>query len=87
LHSGRTHQIRVHFKHLGCPLVGDLTYGQRQNARLTQATGYTAPRQMLHAWRLEFRHPVTRRKLKIEAPWPADFEEATRRLSSTDRIP
>src|SRR6185437_16406389 len=40
LHSGRTHQIRVHFKHLGFPIVGDTTYGNRQNNRLTELTGY-----------------------------------------------
>src|SRR6266478_4224486 len=49
LHTGRTHQVRVHFKHVGFPLVGDATYGNRQNKRLTELTGYTAPRQMLQA--------------------------------------
>src|SRR6516225_5442011 len=57
LHTGRTHQIRVHFKFLGYPLVGDLTYGHRQNQRLADLTGYTAPRQMLHAFHLRFIHP------------------------------
>src|SRR5438876_4326358 len=46
LHTGRTHQIRVHFKHLGFPLVGDATYGNRQTKRLAELTGYGAPRQM-----------------------------------------
>jgi 23S rRNA pseudouridine1911/1915/1917 synthase len=55
----------------------------RQNKRLANNTGYSAPRQMLHAWRLAFRHPRTGRQLKIEAPWPPDFEEATRRLGAT----
>ena len=80
LHTGRTHQLRVHFKHVGCPLVGDLTYGNRQNKRLLDQTGYLAPRQMLHAWHLAFRHPRTGRGVKFEAPWPADFEEAIRHL-------
>ncbi|MBL9136909.1 MAG: RluA family pseudouridine synthase [Verrucomicrobiales bacterium] len=76
LHTGRTHQIRVHFQHLGYPVVGDATYGRRRNAEFVEATGYTAPRQMLHAWRLEFRHPTRDRKVSVEAPLPADFVEA-----------
>jgi len=74
LHTGRTHQVRVHFQHLGFPLVGDATYGKRQNQRLAELTGVTAPRQMLHAWKLVFKHPRTAKALAFEAPWPADFE-------------
>ncbi|MBI2928182.1 MAG: RluA family pseudouridine synthase [Verrucomicrobia bacterium] len=76
LHTGRTHQIRVHFQHLGCPLVGDLTYGNRQNKRLHELTGYTAPRQMLHAHELAFTHPRTREPMAFQAPWPDDFRAA-----------
>jgi 23S rRNA pseudouridine1911/1915/1917 synthase len=76
LHTGRTHQIRVHFQHLGCPLVGDLLYGKRANKRLEEATGYRAPRQMLHARELSFLHPRTEERLTFEAPWPADFRAA-----------
>ncbi len=76
LHTGRTHQIRVHFQHLGHPVVGDETYGNRQNKRLSEASGYHAPRQMLHAWKLSFQHPRRGRKMSFEAPRPADFEEA-----------
>src|SRR6059036_1736207 len=57
LRTGRTHQVRVHFKHLGFPVAGDTTYGNRQNKRLTELTGYTAPRQLLHSHRLAFKHP------------------------------
>src|SRR5215471_14848377 len=70
LHTGRTHQIRVHFKFLGYPLVGDTTYGHRQNNRLEELTGYTAPRQMLHAYYLAFIHPRTGRRVRFEAPRP-----------------
>src|SRR5690606_11960445 len=49
LYTGRTHQIRVHLKHIGHPLLGDEVYGKK--------AGY--PRQMLHAWKLGFSHPVT----------------------------
>ena len=76
LHTGRTHQIRVHFQHLGFPVAGDAIYGSRQNARLIEATGYTAPRQMLHARKLGFLHPRKQKKMSFEAPRPADFEAA-----------
>ncbi len=74
IHTGRTHQIRVHFQHLGYPLVGDSTYGSRQNQRLKELTGCAAPRQMLHAARLAFTHPRTGKTLALEAPLPQDFE-------------
>jgi 23S rRNA pseudouridine1911/1915/1917 synthase len=63
LHSGRTHQIRVHLKHLGHPIIGDGLYGKKAGA----------PRQMLHAWKLGFLHPRSGEKLSFEAPIPADF--------------
>ncbi len=80
LHTGRTHQIRVHFKHLGYPLAGDETYGKRQNARLVELTGVRAPRQMLHARFLAFQHPASNRRVEFHAAWPADFEETVRQL-------
>ena len=80
LHTGRTHQIRVHFQHLGFPLVGDTTYGLRQNQRLGELTHYTAARVMLHAWKLTFVHPRTGRKRSYEAPVPEDFREAVAAL-------
>jgi 23S rRNA pseudouridine1911/1915/1917 synthase len=73
LYTGRTHQIRVHFQHLGHPLAGDLTYGKRPNARLAELTGVHAPRQMLHARFLAFRHPVGGQRVEFTSPWPADF--------------
>jgi 23S rRNA pseudouridine1911/1915/1917 synthase len=80
LHTGRTHQIRVHFQHLGYPVVGDDTYGEKQNKRLTEKSGYTAPRQMLHAHYIKFQHPKKKKPVAIEAPWPKDFEKAVKRL-------
>ena len=82
LHTGRTHQIRVHFQHLGFPLVGDETYGKRQNARLRELTNYAAPRQMLHARKLAFTHPRTNKVMEFEAPWPEDFSQAVKALRS-----
>src|SRR5438477_11267470 len=80
LHTGRTHQIRVHFQFLGYPLVGDSTYGSRQNLRLADLTGYTAPRQMLHAFELSFIHPRTGKRVSFESPVPADFLDALQAL-------
>jgi 23S rRNA pseudouridine1911/1915/1917 synthase len=70
LRSGRTHQIRVHLHHLGHPVLGDKIYAQRfaKNFR----------RQMLHAWKLGFRHPRTNEWRNFEAPLPDDFVEAIR---------
>ena len=85
LHTGRTHQIRVHFQHIGFPLVGDRTYGNRQNQKLEDLTGYNAPRVMLHALRLAFIHPRSGKRVSFEAPVPADFKDALsalRRLES-----
>jgi len=73
LHTGRTHQIRVHFQHLGHPVAGDLVYGRRHNAHLRQTTGCVVPRQMLHARKLILSHPRTGRPLVFEAPLPPDF--------------
>lgn len=81
LHTGRTHQIRVHLDHLGYPLVGDSIYGKRQNARLVELTGYQAPRQLLHAAKLAFTHPKTGQTLACEAPWPEDFAAGVAALS------
>lgn len=80
LHTGRTHQIRVHFQFLGFPVVGDATYGQKQNARLEELTGVTASRQMLHAFQLVFVHPKTGKRRKFEAPWPEDFQQTLKSL-------
>lgn len=80
LHTGRTHQIRVHFQHIGFPVAGDDTYGAKQTRKLTELTGYRAPRVLLHAHQLGFTHPRTKRKKTFVAPWPADFQEAIERL-------
>lgn len=69
LHSGRTHQIRVHASHAGHPVVGDAVYG-RQPAWVAEAG---VKRHLLHAWQLEFLHPRTHKTLSLEAPLPEDF--------------
>jgi len=65
LHTGRTHQIRVHFQFLGYPVVGDLTYGDRQNQKLEASLATGAKRQMLHAYHLGFTHPRTGKKVAL----------------------
>jgi len=80
LHTGRTHQIRVHFEFLGHPLAGDATYGARPNRKLTELTGYEPPRVMLHAHELSFIHPRTKEPMSFEAPLPEDFREALKFL-------
>jgi len=80
LHTGRTHQIRVHLTHLGFPLLGDEVYGERANARFFQEHHWKAPRQMLHAARLAFLHPRSGQKMAFEAPLPADMASCLDRL-------
>jgi 23S rRNA pseudouridine1911/1915/1917 synthase len=80
IHTGRTHQVRVHFQFLGHPLAGDETYGARQNARLKELTNYAAPRVMLHARELSFVHPRTEKEMSFESPLPRDFRQALKLL-------
>jgi 23S rRNA pseudouridine1911/1915/1917 synthase len=68
LHTGRTHQIRVHLKHLGHPLLGDALYAPRMAGHY--------PRQMLHAWKLGFTHPRTGKAIQFCSPLPEDFRLA-----------
>ncbi|MBI1176605.1 RluA family pseudouridine synthase [bacterium] len=82
LHTGRTHQIRVHFQFIGYPLVGDATYGKRQNQRLKELTNYAAPRQMLHARSIRFTHPRTETEMSFSAELPNDFQTAIRALKN-----
>lgn len=67
LHTGRTHQIRVHFSEIGCPLIGDELYG----GDLTKGLN----RQALHCQKLVFLHPFTREELTFELPLPNDMKE------------
>lgn len=64
LETGRTHQLRVHFAELGCPIAGDPIYGR---------PGGPAGRLWLHAWLLRIRHPSDGRELTLEAPLPPDL--------------
>jgi 23S rRNA pseudouridine1911/1915/1917 synthase len=70
LETGRTHQIRVHLKAIGYPVVGDPVYGSGNPHR-----GFTLHRQFLHAYQLKFAHPTTGKVLALEAPLPDDLQE------------
>jgi 23S rRNA pseudouridine1911/1915/1917 synthase len=68
LHTGRTHQIRVHLHHKGTPIVGDPIYGKpAKNPALPE-------RLMLHAWKLSFEHPITGKRHDFESPLPPGFQ-------------
>lgn len=67
LHTGRTHQIRVHMLHLGHPLIGDPIYARPNRQKASPG------RLMLHAWRLAFNHPADGRRLSLEAPIPPEY--------------
>ena len=87
--TGRTHQIRVHLEHIGCPVLCDRQYGGR--ARITRGeirrdcedTLVLLDRQALHAWRLEFAHPDTSEPFRIEAPLPDDMAAVLAELRSS----
>jgi 23S rRNA pseudouridine1911/1915/1917 synthase len=87
LATGRTHQIRVHMKHIGHPLVGDPVYGEarwRALPRAAQAPLRAFPRPALHAWRVAFDHPVRGTPLQVEAPLPEDLAELWRELAGRE---
>lgn len=70
--TGRTHQIRVHLSHFGCPIYGDDLYGENDE-------GYIK-RQALHAAKIEFNHPRTLERMKFEAPIPEDIKSLINKL-------
>ena len=72
LHTGRTHQIRVHMAHLGHPLLGDAVYGGMPLGGMS--------RQALHAWRLAFEHPITGERIDLTSDWPEDMAQALQNL-------
>jgi 23S rRNA pseudouridine1911/1915/1917 synthase len=78
LTTGRTHQVRVHCAHLGCPIVGDDVYGRSRKISLgkgTSARTVTVSRFLLHAFHLAFPHPVTGEPLSFTIPDPPEFAE------------
>jgi 23S rRNA pseudouridine1911/1915/1917 synthase len=89
--TGRTHQIRVHLAHVGCPILCDRLYaGHAQVTRQELEDGREGgqvllDRQALHAWRIALRHPVTGERLQFEAPLPGDLERVLQRLRESGK--
>jgi len=83
--TGRTNQIRVHLASIGHPITGDKLYGRSDEQFLdfvrhvkaggdpAACPGLACPRQLLHAWRIEFNHPTQGQRLSFEAPLPPDL--------------
>lgn len=69
IETGRTHQIRVHMRHLGYPILGDSVYGRKDNEK----------RQMLHAYKLKFIHPITGYPMEFTGEIPEDFQKALKK--------
>jgi 23S rRNA pseudouridine1911/1915/1917 synthase len=85
LETGRTHQIRVHFKHIGHPLFNDALYGGNEILKGTTFTKYKQfvqncfkilPRQALHAKSLAFEHPATKQRMAFDSELPDDMQQA-----------
>ena len=74
LETGRTHQIRVHMAHLGCPVLGDELYGQKSEL---------IPRQALHCRHIAFPQPVTGQEIRVDCPLPADMQAVSRLFAQT----
>jgi 23S rRNA pseudouridine1911/1915/1917 synthase len=90
LESGRTHQIRVHFAHIGYPVVGDPVYGGRRRtpggaspALITELERFH--RQALHAAHLKLAHPSTGKEMAWNAPLPSDMEHLLKVLEADDK--
>lgn len=79
LYTGRTHQIRVHCRHIGHPVVGDPVYGSKKQK-------FHLAGQLLHACRLELTHPRTGERMSFEAPLPAYFTDVLSRLERGGRV-
>jgi 23S rRNA pseudouridine1911/1915/1917 synthase len=82
IHTGRTHQIRVHLSSMKLPILGDTTYGYKGDARLAPAP----ERVMLHAYRLKLVHPVTGAVLDLKALPPPDFQAQVDQLRTLFRV-
>jgi 23S rRNA pseudouridine1911/1915/1917 synthase len=93
LHTGRTHQIRVHLEHIGHPIVGDPVYAAGGSRRISdsargpaEAMERAVPRQALHAAWLAFRHPVSDVPLELRSEWPPDLRPALGLAAGADVV-
>ena len=74
--TGRTHQLRVHMAAIGCPIVGDTTYG----GRVFESGNLRFDRQALHAYEITFVHPATLKTMTLSAPLPQDMTELLEKM-------
>jgi len=81
LGTGRTHQVRVHLAHIGCPVVGDPVYGRRRNSPAPGSLK-SFGRQALHAAILAFRHPRTEREMSFASELPHDMAKLVAELKN-----
>ncbi len=82
IHTGRTHQIRVHLSHTGFPLWGDKAYQARLTKEIPSSLKEIAQRQMLHAWKINFIQPLSGEEIDITCPMPDDMNYCIERLQS-----
>lgn len=87
LGTGRTHQVRVHLAHLGCPVVGDPVYGRKSRNASEPASLRGFGRQALHAAVLEFRHPRTGREMRFATKLPEDISRLVSELNTVKYNP
>jgi 23S rRNA pseudouridine1911/1915/1917 synthase len=91
LETGRQHQVRVHLSHIGLPVLGDSRYGREEPgnkaSRARPRARVRLRRQMLHAGRLAFVHPLTGAKIEVESPLPEDFLATLQALRAAPRKP
>ncbi|HUA01953.1 MAG TPA: RluA family pseudouridine synthase [Candidatus Aquilonibacter sp.] len=86
IHTGRTHQIRVHFSALGCPVAGDTLYGAPRQERVDSEVLAPLGRNFLHAARIAFDHPRTKERIDVRAPLPPELRDYLLALGRAAKI-
>jgi 23S rRNA pseudouridine1911/1915/1917 synthase len=86
LHTGRTHQIRVHFSALGCPVAGDTVYGAPRQERIGAELLAPLGRNFLHSARLAFEHPRTGKRIEIRAPLPRELADYLKLVGKATKV-
>lgn len=87
LHTGRTHQIRVHFSALGHPVAGDTLYGAPRQPKIGEKPAPALDRNFLHAARIKFQHPTTGKEIEVRAPLAPELVEYLRELAAIAGAP